>query len=470
MKDFLKKIMLMLSLVAVLGVVGCDDDDDCPPCNSCEDEFENVLSDDITSDTTLSAGTYQVKGFINVLPGVTLTLEPGVKLVGKRGDRATIQTLRGAVDEGVIDVPSGKIVAIGTVDQPIVFTSAEPVGSRARGDIGGIVLNGLAKNNVTGGTRPGEGGAGSGGGEFDNDNSGTLKYVRVEWGGTVISEGNEINGMTFNSVGDQTTLEYLQSHFIADDGFEWFGGKVNAKYLVSTGVDDDNFDMDNGYQGTVQFAVCVQDPLIGNSGFENSHSDDANDVTPYTAPTCYNFTLIGGRQDDKEDDAMLLKSNIAGTYKNILLANWTGYGMFFKDDKTADNFMVSGSGDDDNLDLGNIMVFNQGLSGVNGDTAIIAPTSKVGTSDIASIKTKLTGNTVFGADPGLTNFNYGSASGGVITNDPFVGNTPDLIPTASAITDSAATTPAGLTTANYIGAFEPGGTNWMTTWTQWNRD
>jgi hypothetical protein len=456
MKDFLRKLMLMLSFVAVVGIVGCDDDEDCPQCPTCEDEFENVLSDDITKDTTLAAGTYQVKGFINVLPGVTLTLEPGVKLVGKKGDRATIQTLRG--EEG--SIASGKINAIGTVDLPIVFTSAEPVGSRARGDIGGIVLNGLAKNNVTGGTRPGEGGAGSGGGNVDDDNSGILKYVRVEWGGTVISEGNEINGMTFNSVGDQTTLEYLQSHFIADDGFEWFGGTVNAKYLVSTGVDDDNFDMDNGYTGNVQFAVCVQDPNIGNSGFENSHSDDANNVQPYTAPTCYNVTLVGGSSDGKEDDGMLLKSNIAGTYKNMIIANFDDFAIFFKDDKSVNNYMGTGTG---SLDLANIMVYCKGQTASNqlNDSTILDSQTKVGNSDLASVRAELASDTVFTTNPGWA---Y------TFPADPFNGNVPDLVPTAAAVKDSAVAVPAGFDAATYLGAFDPSGTNWMTTWTQWNRD
>jgi len=489
MKDILKKLMLALSFIAVVGLVGCDDDDDDNPSGTGGNSGDtcSVYTPKYATDSTLQGSiaghlildkyimidtndddipekvtveSYEVIGFLNIEPCATLEIKKGVRIEGKKGNRATIQTLRGSGNK-----KSGKIIATGTKDEPIVFTSAEPEGSRARGDIGGIVLNGLAKNNVPGGTRAGEGGAGSGGGNSDTDNSGTLKYVRVEWGGTVISEGNEINGMTFNSVGSGTTLEYLQAHFIADDGFEWFGGKVNAKYLLSTGVDDDNFDMDNGFSGNVQFAVCVQDPSVGNSGFENSHSDAASDDLPYTAPTCYNVTLVGGTADGKEDDGMLLKSNIAGTYKNMIIANFDDYAIFFKDDASADNFMVSGSSNADNLELGNIMVFCKGTTGANNTNAssILDPSTKHGSSTVAEIDAKLTANAVFAADPA---WNY------AYPTDPFTGTVADLVPPASNadITGKAVDTPAGFETAKYLGAFAPGGSNWMSGWTQWNKN
>ncbi len=458
MNALLKKIMLMLSFVAVVGLVGCDDDEDCPECEKCEEpSATTILPGEITGNVTLSADTtYRVIGFVNIQPGATLTIPAGTKLIGLKGDRATLQTLRG--EEGV--TASGKIVANGTSANPIVFTSGESTGNRSRGDIGGVVLNGLAKNNVTGGTRAGEGGAGSGGGTTDTDNSGTLSYFRVEWGGTVISEGNEINGMTFNSVGSGTTLDHLQAHFIADDGFEWFGGTVDAKYLVSTGVDDDNFDMDNGWTGDFQFAVCVQDPNVGNSGFESSHSDDATDDTPFTAPTGYNVTLIGGASDGKEDDGLLLKSNIAGTYKNMIIANFDDFGIFFKDDKSANNFMGTGTG---TLELANIMVFCKGQTGTNhtADSTILDSGTKVGGSTLADVRAKLAANTVFTADPAWA-YTYPA--------DPFTGSVPNLIPTAAAATDSAVAVPAGFDAATYLGAFDPNGTNWMSGWTEWARN
>jgi len=420
--------------------------------------YNATLVGSITSDTTLNAAyTYRIIGFVNIYPGAVLTIPAGTRLIGFRGDRATLQTIRG---DGTL--PSGKIIANGTKQLPIVFTSGEADGSKARGDIGGIILNGLAINNVPGGNRVGEGGAALGGGNDDADNSGTLKYVRVEFGGTVVSEGNEVNGFSFNSVGDGTTLEHLQSHFIADDGYEWWGGTVNAKYLVSSGVVDDNFDMDNGWRGSLQFAVCIQDVQVGNSGFESSNDDDGSDNTPLTHPMGYNVTLVGAYDGSKEDDGLSLMRNMSGTFKNIIIANFADYGVYFKDDKTASNFMDATAGDDDKLTLSNFMVYCQGATGTNNDTAVFNPSSKVGSSSVAAIEAELAANTVFGGNPQWA-YAY--------PEDPFEGTVPDLMPTAAEAVDSAATIVADdfLEATSYIGAFDPDGPNWMDGWTNWHR-
>ena len=460
MNVFLKKIMLMLSFVAIIGLVGCDDDDeDCPECPDVCDDAE-VLPGEISGDLTLDASkTYRVIGFVNVQPGGTLTIPAGTKIIGYRGDRGTIQALRG---EG--SGASGKIIAQGTSDNPIVFTSGEDVGSRSRGDIGGIVLNGLAVNNVPGGSRVGEGGAGAGGGNDDTDNSGSLSYVRVEWGGTVISEGNEINGFSFNSVGSGTTLDHLQSHFIADDGFEWWGGTVSAKYLISSGVDDDNFDQDNGWRGTFQFAVAVQDPQIGNRGFECNNDDDGTSNMPISHPTGYNITLVGGA-DTKENDGMVFRANFSGIFKNIIVANFVAQGIRIDGAGSSDNYMTAPVGSDSSLELSSIMIWCKGDAATNndGDTTILHPGKVSGFTD-AEVLAKLKANKVFAADPGF-GFTLGS--------DPFSASAsaPDLIPTATAATDSATSISAGgiVTATNYIGAFDPNGTNWMSGWTEWAR-
>ncbi len=461
MRDILKKLMLALSFIAVVGLVGCDDDDNGVDGNgggnngSSDVELRGEIQTDMTLD---SLKVYHVVGFVNVMPGVKLTIPAGTKLIGFKGERSTLQAIRG---DGTN--LSGQIIANGTQDNPIVFTSGEPVGSRARGDIGGIVLNGSALNNIPGGIRVGEGGAGSGGGDKDDDNSGVLKYVRVEFGGTVIAEGSEINGFSFNSVGSETKVEYCQSHFIADDGFEWWGGTANAKYLVSTGNDDDNFDMDNGWRGKLQFGVCVQDPEIGNRGYESNNDDDGSNNLPITHPHVYNMTLIGGGSDkNKEKDGMVLRANVSGIFKNTIVANFKDYGIRIDGPGSTANFMNRAAAGDSSLELNGIMVWCKGGTDANADSILSKSKVKGWTGD--EVLAELADNNVFGADPNFAGFTYPA--------DPFTGTVPNLKPTAAEATSKAATITADgfFDAANYIGAFDPAGSNWMDGWTQWARN
>ena len=211
-----------------------------------KDNFE------ITENTTLTyPNTYTLKGFVYVPDGVTLTIEPGVVI---KGDKATQGTL--IVERG------GKIMAQGTADRPIVFTSSQAPGQRKPGDWGGIILLGKAPNNL--GEQTIEGGVRSKhGGNDPADNSGVLSYVRVEYPGIEYSTDNEINGVTFGSVGSGTKVDHVQVVYSGDDSFEWFGGTMNADHLVAYGTWDDDFDTDNGFSGRIQFAVAIRDAQYG---------------------------------------------------------------------------------------------------------------------------------------------------------------------------------------------------------------
>jgi hypothetical protein len=165
----------------------------------------------------------------------------------------------------------GKINATGTAAAPIVFTSEYAAGARAEGDWGGVVLLGRSLvNNINPkiegipaeqipAALAGRDAIGYGG-SIENDNSGILSYVRIEFAGEVITEGNELNGLTLGAVGSGTTLDHVQVSYGADDAFEFFGGSVNATNLISYLNDDDDFDFDQGYQGSIQFAVGQKDP------------------------------------------------------------------------------------------------------------------------------------------------------------------------------------------------------------------
>jgi hypothetical protein len=241
---------------------------------------------EITENLTLNyPDTYILSGFVYVTAGVSLTIEPGVVI---RGDRASKGTL--IVERG------GKIYAEGTAEKPVVFTSNQAAGQRNPGDWGGIIILGKAPNNageqtVEGGVRSRHGGADS------HDNSGILKYVRVEFAGVEYSTDNEINGVTFGSTGDGTLVDYVQVSHSGDDSFEWFGGTVNAKHLISYHGWDDDFDTDNGFGGKVQFALSIRNPQVGDKSASNSFESDNNaggsNDAPVTKAAFANVSIFG---------------------------------------------------------------------------------------------------------------------------------------------------------------------------------
>jgi hypothetical protein len=272
-----------------------------------------TVSGNITSNTTwTSSNTYLLSGLVYVANGVTLTIEPGTII---RGDA-------NVPNSSLIITKGGKLNAIGTVDQPIVFTSSKDSAARAKGDWGGIILLGRGSLNTVGGVSNIEGIAVSSNTEFgggaspnDNDNSGTLKYVRIEFGGYIFDTDKEINGLTMGAVGRGTTIDYVQTSFINDDAFEWFGGAVNCAHLVAYRCLDDNFDTDNGYSGSVQFAIGVRDPLISDQssgstseGFESDNDATGSTNTPQTKALFSNITDISAFRGTKS-------STLASTFK-----------------------------------------------------------------------------------------------------------------------------------------------------------
>ena len=239
-----------------------------------------------TGKQTLKKGTYTLMGWVYVADGAQLTIEPGTVI---RGDKKSMAAL--IVERG------GKIIAQGTAKEPIVFTSNEPKGQRKPGDWGGVILCGKAHNNqkddmqIEGGPRTHHGGS------EDNDNSGVLSYVRIEFAGYPFQENKEINGLTLGSVGSGTTLDHIQVSYSNDDSFEWFGGTVSCKYLVAYKGWDDDFDTDNGFSGKVQFGLALRDPRIADTsqsnGFESDNCADGADADPHTTCVFSNITFVG---------------------------------------------------------------------------------------------------------------------------------------------------------------------------------
>ncbi len=283
--------VIVFAIVAVL-TASCQKEEPAPdPSEQEQIIFEgNVIGNgsqefEIKGTHTIKKGKYILKGWVYVTDGATLTIEPGTVIKGDKDTKAAL-----IVETG------GKIYAAGTSKEPIVFTSSQPAGSRKPGDWGGIIICGKARNNKTemiieGGPRSKHGG------NDDNDNSGVLSYVRIEFAGYPFKTDQEINGLTMGSVGSGTKIEYIQVSYSNDDAYEWFGGTVNSKYLISYHSWDDDFDTDAGFRGKIQFGLIVKNPKIADvsrsNGFESDNNADAPNQQPVTAPVFSNITLIG---------------------------------------------------------------------------------------------------------------------------------------------------------------------------------
>jgi hypothetical protein len=233
-----------------------------------------------------AANNYLVRGKVNMLAGTTLTIDPGVVVFGENATAGYLVIERGA-----------RIHAVGTVQQPIILTTDQAPGFMTRGGWGGVVIHGRGVANcancLAGESCESEGGAGFHCGDNSCDSSGEIKYARVEYAGVEISPDNELNAWTFNSVGCNTKVSYLQSHMGDDDLFEWFGGEMEADHLVGTGGGDDGLDWQMGFRGRIQFAVIQQWDDVGDKGIEADNNEYNYDAPCRSNPTIANVTLIG---------------------------------------------------------------------------------------------------------------------------------------------------------------------------------
>ncbi len=286
-----------------------------------------TVSADITTNTTWS-GVVKLMNKVYVKNNATLTIAPGTIIRGDKLTQGSLIITRGA-----------KIIADGTAANPIVFTSNEAVGARNEGDWGGLVLLGLAKNNQPGGVANIEGIVPTTdtqfGGNYDNDNSGILRYVRVEFAGIALEPNKEINGITFGSVGNQTIVDYTQVSFSGDDSYEWFGGTVNCKHIIAYRGLDDDFDTDFGYRGKVQFFLSIRDKDMSDAAGDSNSFESDNDAAgstaqPKTAPIFSNGTIVGPKGDgttalpvgEKFEKSFRLRRNTATSVFNTLTTGW----------------------------------------------------------------------------------------------------------------------------------------------------
>ncbi|HLN53392.1 MAG TPA: hypothetical protein VK212_06760 [Lentimicrobium sp.] len=290
------------------------------------------VTDDITANTTWTSDKiWEINNIVRVPGNVTLTIEAGTVIFGDSDTKGTLLIERG-----------GKLIADGTFSSPIIFTSDKPVGSRNAGDWSGIVICGKApvnQGNLI--TLEGNYGAQYGGSD-EADNSGILRHVRIEFAGRSISNNQEINSLTLAGVGNGTTIEYIQCSFGLDDSYEFFGGTVNAKYLVSYKTKDDDFDLDFGHAGNIQFALAVRGADIADVSYSNgieADNDGAGTISdPFTQTVFANVSIIGAKNQEPGEVSPLLQTaahfrrNSMPTLYNSFL---TGFpvGIFIDDTK-----------------------------------------------------------------------------------------------------------------------------------------
>jgi hypothetical protein len=254
---------------------------------------------------------YVLRGAVFVNEGATLNIQAGTLIAGEAGSVGTLIVLRG-----------GRLNAIGTRQQPIVFTSDQPVGQRARGDWGGLIINGRAPLNIPGGEGVGEAQTGIYGGDDPNDNSGSLRYVRVEFAGTEFSPDNELNGIAFQGVGRGGSYEYIQVHMNRDDAFEWFGGTADIKYAIASNAGDDSFDWTFGWTGRAQFLGVHQRSDDGDWAIEADNNEFNNELLPRANPQIYNFTSCGDPDTNEGVEAfraVLFRRGTAVTFRNFVI-------------------------------------------------------------------------------------------------------------------------------------------------------
>lgn len=287
--------------------------------------------------------TWHLDGLVFVNEGQTLTIEPGTVVKGRDGDGDNVGAL--------IVARGGALVADGTPERPIIFTSERDDVTRTddlprnfRGGWGGVILLGRAPLNTDPHVLNVEGISlnevrNQYGGTDPEDGSGVLRYVSIRHGGHVLEEGNEINGLTLAAVGRGTTIEFVEVFNNQDDGFEFFGGTVDAKHLVSAFTTDDSFDIDQGYRGRGQFWLAVQNSIYADHAGEHDGGEETyggEDRKPYATPQLYNVTYVGSGLYGTGSTALLLRDNFAGSYFNSVFVDFP-YDLVRVEDRPTDD-------------------------------------------------------------------------------------------------------------------------------------
>lgn len=469
----MKKLFLYGILLAATAAVGCrkievdgDTSSVVPPTGGTEN---TILEGRITTNRTLKTGyTYKLRGLVYVTNGAILTIEPGTRIVGENGRNG-----------GLIITRSCKIIADGTVEKPIIFTSE--AATPQRGDWCGLVILGNAPTNasfngtqgigeIEGGINNSDGlglyGTPSTQGQNPADNSGILRYVRIEYAGYAFLPDKEINSLTLGGVGSNTIIDHVQVSYANDDAFEWFGGTVNCKHLISYRTLDDDFDTDNGYSGKVQFGIVLRDSSVADisntEAFESDNDAAGSSLLPQTAAVFSNITAMGPKATLANIGnayhlaaAQIRRNSSMSLFNSILMGYPTGIFIDATKGVPVDNNIPSG-----------LFIQNTIVAGCPTPVRYaISPNTAIPITPNTSASITAWFNTAAYGNSTLTT----NAEVGLIA--PFNYNAPDFNPASasSAVAIGAAFSnpklSTGFTSVSYKGACAVGDT-WWKTWTK----
>lgn len=422
-----------------------------------------TLQGEITADRTLTNDTqWNLTGLVAVKNNATLTIEPGTFIIGQPGSQPP---------SVLLVTRAGKLVANGTKSRPIVMTSSLPFGQRKRGDWGGLLMLGRAPINVAASTGGNQNQAGeffieglnatpdgAYGGSDPNHMCSSLRYVRVEYAGSILSPNNETNSFTWGGCGKGTVAENLQAIYGLDDSFEWFGGTMDAKYLVGGLGADDYVDFQLGYVGRIQFGLFYQSTdSRGNRGIEGDNSEYNQGATPFSHPTMYNLTFVGSGAagfDEANSPGIFLRRGARATINNTLVTNFFSAGVDISDANTQ------AQADLGNVRMNGILLWNNG----RGTQAANTVSTQVATGFTASYAQGLRGT--FEGKPAGRNF----LAADPLLNRPFEISDPDFMGRfGSPIFRAGSVAPPddGFfdQSARFIGGI--GDRDWTEEWTNW---
>lgn len=420
-------------------------------CTGTQEEkiiCSKIITGQITENVTLPKGKYTLKGYVYVTNRAILTFAAGSTIVGD------------TISKGALIIErNSKLIADGTSAEPIVFTSGKKPGQRSPGDWGGIILLGNAPTNHA--TTPTiEGGVNAQyGGNIPTDNSGTLRYIRIEFAGIASDPGSEINGLTCGGVGSGTILENIQVSFGNDDAYEFFGGTVNAKNIIAFATADDDFDFDNGYVGRIQFAVSCRkpdfvDPGDAGNGIECDNNAGSTVVTPRTRPQLSNFTIIGPNSASaaaNHNYSLRWRRVTQFVFRNSIIMGHPDGGFSMESDVTGQDYVAGTSEFKNNLVHAGSNPYLIPVSSGN-------PTVNPSIITAAGMQTKA-------ESEGCTTY---TNIADIQLENPFYSTTPNFLPKAGspALAGANFTGMTGFTSTTYRGAF--GTTNWAAGWTNYD--
>lgn len=460
----MNRVTLSVAFASIIALASCkkSDDQTTPPTTTRPAGSTVDVRGTITANTTWKKDyVYRLRGYVYVTNNATLTIEPGTKIVSNRDSAGVLVIYRDA-----------KIMADGSATSPIVFTSAET--APQPGDLGGVVIAGQATSNgnhsvMEGGLDPA---FSAFGGTNDAHNSGILRYVRIEYAGKAVNPGDEVNGLSLYAVGSGTTIDYVQVVRGLDDAFEFFGGTVNCKHLIAYNCADDDYDMDDGYRGKIQFGISIKDPRFTDvkSGGDVSNNFEVDNVnpsngflltrTPITFPVMSNFTAIGpnGAAGTSTDYGWSMRWRRGAKFilaNSVVIGGQKG-GLRLQEDSTIAAYV-----------RGTSAFYNSFLQAVTNPIDVQSGLTLNGgtTYDLASVTALTTGaykSTVLTA-----------ASDAKLT-DAFNNGTPNLKPAtgspvlSGALFDFGALNDAFFEKVNFRGALDASN-DWTIGWTVWNK-